>query len=312
MLQILAVIAPLFLIIFFSALVQRYRRLGEEWSQVFNQYALKVGLPVLIFTALAQTPFSLGAETGLLVANSAFIIIIMLAGLIVGKVFKLSRKLLRTIFICLAFGNVAYLGIPVLVQTGGDHILPQVSLIVAVYLFWIFSLGIGYLEYGTVRKNENALANTLLGLIKNPLLLAVLFGLFFGGLGLGLPGVVRQTLEMITASVTPTVLIVIGLFIGGSRLGRWKEWLPALFFSLVTLLLLPAVFYFGIKFCSIPPFWYSTSIIQAAMPLAITPFALAERYGLDKNFIARSIVLSTVLSVITLPFWIDLLTVQVF
>ncbi len=312
MLQILAVIAPLFLIIFFSALVQKYRRLGEEWSQVFNQYALKVGLPVLIFTALAQAPFSFGAETGLLVANSAFIIIVMLAGLIVGKVFKLSRKLLRTIFICLAFGNVAYLGIPVLVQTGGEHVLPQVTLIVGVYLFWIFSLGIGFLEYSAAPKGKDALKKTLLGIVQNPLLLAVLFGLFFGGLGLGLPGVVRQTLEMITASVTPTVLIVTGLFIGGSHLGRWKEWLPALFFSLVTLLLLPAIFYFGIKFCNMPPFWYSTSIIQAAMPLAITPFALAERYGLDKNFIARSIVLSTILSVLSLPFWIDLLTFQVF
>jgi predicted permease len=43
------------------------------------------------------------------------------------------------------------------------------------------------------------------------------------------------------------------------------------------------------------------------MPLAITPFALARQYDLDQEFIARSIVMSTVLSLISLPFWISLL-----
>lgn len=120
----------------------------------------------------------------------------------------------------------------------------------------------------------------------------------------------QQSLDLVAASVTPTVLVVMGLFIGRSGIGSWKDWWPALLFSLVTLLLLPVLFYGAVQFCRIPPFWFSSSIIMAAMPLAITPFALAERYQLDRNFIARSIVLSTILSVITLPFWIDLLSSQ--
>ncbi len=40
------------------------------------------------------------------------------------------------------------------------------------------------------------------------------------------------------------------------------------------------------------------------MPLAITPFALSDKYFLNKVFISRAIVLSTILSIITLPFWI--------
>lgn len=180
MLQILAVIAPLFLVIFVSALLQRFRRLGEEWSNVLNSYALTVGLPALIFSALVQHPLTLTSESSLILANSAFVIITMLLGLLAGKLFKLQKKLLHTVFICLAFGNVAYLGIPVLVQTGGDHVLPQASLIAAIYLFWIFSLGIGYLEYSAVKRRRGALRATLLGLIKNPLLLAVLLGLLVG------------------------------------------------------------------------------------------------------------------------------------
>ena len=56
----------------------------------------------------------------------------------------------------------------------------------------------------------------------------------------------------------------------------------------------------------IPPSSHTVSIVQAAMPVAITPFALAGPLELDREFIARSIVLSTVLSAVTLPLWISL------
>ena len=103
-------------------------------------------------------------------------------------------------------------------------------------------------------------------------------------------------------------LIVIGLFIGRAKIGKLTEWLPVLLFSILTLAILPAVFYYGAKFFGFIPSQFSNSIIQAAMPLAITPFALADKYNLNKDFIARSIVLSTILAVVSLPFWISILT----
>ena len=118
---------------------------------------------------------------------------------------------------------------------------------------------------------------------------------------------VLRALEMTSVSVTPIVLIVIGIFIGNSKIGKLLEWIPIFIFSLLTLIILPAGFYYGVKLFGYSPSVFSSSIIEAAMPLAITPFALADRYNLDKKFIARSIALSTTLSVISLPFWISIL-----
>ena len=122
-----------------------------------------------------------------------------------------------------------------------------------------------------------------------------------------LPAILVKSMDMVTASVTPTVLVVIGLFIGKSTLGKWADWLPVISFTLLTLVILPAIFYFSVKLLGYSPSNFSVSIIEAAMPLAITPFALADKYSLNKDFIARSIVLSTVLSIISLPFWISML-----
>ena len=307
MFQILSVIAPLFIIIFASALLQKFRQVGEHWSVVLNEYALKIGLPALIFSSLAKTQFSFKAEAPLIAANSVFLLLAFLLAMIAGKVLRLQKQMFWTLFICFGFSNIAYLGIPVLTQIMGEKIIPTASLIVAVYLFWQFTLGTGFLDYSLGGNKKNIIKNLAKNFFKNPLLLAVIFGIIAGATKLVIPNVLLKSLDMVNASVTPTVLVVIGLFIGKSKIGKISEWAPVFAFSLVTLVGLPAIFYFGVKFFGFSPSQFSSSVIEAAMPLAITPFALADKYNLNKAFIARSIVLSTILSVVSLPFWISIL-----
>jgi predicted permease len=308
--QIFSIIAPLFLIIFASAALQRWLRIGENWSQVLNELAFKIGLPVLIFSALAKTSFSFFEQSSLIISNSIFIIATFIFAFLLGKILRLEKKMFRTFFLCLIFGNTAYLGIPVLVQISGEKILSYASLIMAIYLFWIFTIGIGFLEFNDKQKRKRDIFKTIfVDLVKNPLLIAVVLGILVASFKIILPSVLVKSLDMITASVTPTVLIVIGLFIGKSKIGKITDWIPALLFSLATLIISPATFYFGVKFFGFSPSAFLPSIIQAAMPLAITPFALSDKFGLHKEFIARSIVLSTILSIISLPFWISILPV---
>lgn len=307
MIQILSIIAPLFLIILGAALIQRSRNLGEEWNKVLNEYALKIGLPVLIFSALSKASFSFKEEALLILVNSVFLLANFIFAIALGKFFGFKKQLFLTLFICFTFGNVAYMGIPLLTEVFGNAALPTASLIVAIYLFWIFTIGTAYLDYASKKKNRTVLTNILKNFIKNPLLISVVLGILVGSFKVELPIILSKTLDMLSASVTPTVLIVMGLFIGKSKLGKISEWVPILIFSLFTLLVFPALFYFGVQAFGAPPAQFKISIIQAAMPLAITPFALADKYDLNKIFIARSIVLTTILSIFTLPFWVSLL-----
>ena len=251
---------------------------------------------MLIFSALSKTQFSFAEESGLIISNSLFIISSFLLAFIVGKILRLEKQIFRTLFICFVFGNSAYLGIPILTQISGDKILPTATLIVAIYLFWIFTVGIGYLDYSMKKNKSSVVKHVIKNLLTNPLLISVILGILVGSLKITLPVILMKSLDMITASVTPTVLIVIGLFIGKSKFGKLSEWFPILLFSILKLAIFPAIFYFAVKFTGFSFSQFPSSIIQAAMPLAITPFALADKYNLNKNFIARSIVLSTILS----------------
>jgi len=307
MFKVLSIISPLFIIIFASAILQRVKNISKNWIVVLNDYALKIGLPALVFSSLSTTSFSLSANAGLIVANSAFLIGSFILAILAGKLFKLTKQASRTLFMCLGFGNIAYLGIPILVEVSGTNVLPSTSLIVALYLFWKFTIGLGYLEYEQMTAKKSVITKVAKHLIKNPILIAVVLGILFGSFQIPIPSVVGRAIEMVVASVTPTVLVVVGLFIGKSSIGRLSEWVPVLIFSLFVLFALPGLFYFSIKLAGFTTQAFSTTLIEATMPLAITPFALADRYSLNKTFIARSIVLSTIISVISVPFWISVM-----
>lgn len=306
MLNTLLTISPLFLIIFGAALIQKIKNPQADWQKVLNEFSLKVGLPALVFSVLSKVEFNFSEYSHLLLANSLFVIFSFLVAYVIVRILRLSPKKARTVFICLPFGNTAFLGIPTLTEVFGPHLLPAASLIVAICVFWVFTIGLGYLNATQVKTKEAVFKKTMMSLIKNPLLISVVLGLVVALLGFPLPKPVVTAIDMLAASVTPVVLVAIGLFIGKGELGKWSDWLPAMGLSGLKLLILPAVFFFAARHLGFQGDAFIASIVQSAMPLAITPFALADEFQLDKSLIARSIELSTVLSVVTIPVWIGL------
>ena len=315
MFEIFVVIIPLFLIIFASAIFSYFHKLDVSWQKVLNSFALNIGLPALIFSSLAKV--SLQGKFDIILANSLFLLLSFTLVYVFGKILKIKTRTLKTLFICLAFGNIAYLGIPVLTQIYGPKILPELSLIIGVHLFWLFTIGLGFLDYDISKpqswigklfhkkSKEDIIKHIGLDLIKNPIIISILLGLLVAVSHISLPKIIITPIEMLSASVSPIVLIVIGLFIAQSKIGQLKEWLPVIAFTIVTLFVSPAIFYYGLKIFNADLTKYSSSIIEVAMPLAITPFALADKFDLDKKFIARAIVLSTILSIITIPLWVS-------
>ncbi len=304
MFGIFLIICPLFIVIFSVAILRRYHVIRENWEPSLNQYVLTIGLPVLVFQSIAQSSISFLDEYELFLYNSIFLLCTFIISYSVGYIFHLSRKMRSTIIVCLMFSNVAYLGIPVLTQTYDHTVLPQISIIVTVYLLWFFSVIIAYLEY---IKSSKFSEKVIIALFKNPIIIAAFCGIIVHALHIPIPEIITISLDMITDSVTPVVLVIIGLFIANPQHTTLREWGPVVYFSISTLIIIPTLYYFCLWFFGLTPGQYAISIIESAMPLAITPVAFADRYNLDKNFIVRSIIVSTLLSIITLPFLITFL-----
>lgn len=294
-------IGPLFLVIFVGVIVSRAKSVNQQWLDILNNYALWIGFPALILVALSRLDWDVQLYGTLMLWNSARIVIAMLAVFPVAFLLKVSNSTRRTLFLAVSYGNVAYLGIPVLRNLYGEQILPEATMISAVYVFWLFTLGIFLVEYfGDHHVHWREL---MVRLLTNPLLIAVFVGLAIAVFQLKLPKVVMAGLDIFASSVTAVVLFSLGIFMGRQPFGKLRDWIPVLGFSLLILIVLPLLFYWISRpFADVTI--SRTWILDAAMPMGLTAYALCLKYNLNTEFASRTVVASTLLALITLPLWL--------
>ncbi len=299
-------ILPLFLIIFFGIVMIRLGAATVAWVDMLNKYALRIGFPALIFAALAKLDFSFAENATLIYANSLYLIGCMLLAFPVGSLFKTSVKTKQTLILVLAFGNITYLGIPVLIDTMGQQAVGTAVILTSIYLAWMFSLALVLIEVAGDGKLH--LKTMLIKLVTNPLLIAVILGIIASAWKISSQSSLMKSLDMIAQSVTAVVLLSLGIFMGSQKFGTIREWIPVFGLSLLIMVILPGIFCFCLKYTSLTGIPFRSSILDAAMPLGLTPYALSQQYGLNTRLAGRLVVLSTMLSLFSLPMWIALTT----
>ena len=301
----LKTVAPLFLIILTGMLFSRTKASSSEWVNILNKYALYIGFPALVVASLMHLEIGEQSYKLLILTNSAYIVACLILAFVAGRVFRLSSKLKRTLFLILPFGNIAYLGIPVLQNALGNTILPVAAIISAVFIFWMLTLALVLIEIGG--KENLHLKKLSLNLATNPLLLSVFVGMALVVFKIKLPEFAANTIQFFANSVTAMVLFSLGIFLGMQKFGKLKEWYTVFGFVVLTMIVLPFGYYQVLKLTSIEPSFLKASVIDAAMPLGLTPYALSLQYKLETKLAARIVVLGTLLSVVIIPLWIAIL-----
>jgi predicted permease len=294
-------VLPLFLVIIAGLIFSRTKAASKNWIDVLNKYALWIGFPALVIASLMKLELNGQSYTGLIITNSVYIVICMFLAFPIAGIFKLSSRVKRSLFLILSFGNVAYLGIPVLHNAFGDSVLPVAAIISAVYVFWLLTLGIILIEINSEEKLN--VKKLIFSLLKNPLLLSVFVGLFIVFFNIKLPEIIEKTISLFSNSVTAVVLFSLGIFLGLHKTGNLQDWLKALVLTIVTILVLPFIFYLAIKNTGMDSLQFKATILDSAMPLGLTPYALSVQYNLEVTLVSKIVVLGTIISVITIPLW---------
>jgi predicted permease len=295
-------ILPLFLIILVGFVLMRTEVVRPGWVDILNKYALWIGLPSLIFVALIRLDFRFSDYQSFILLNSAYLVCCILLAFPVSVLFKTSLQTRRTLFLLLGFGNISYLGIPLLSSALGPEALGPAILLSAIYPFWMFTFAIGLIEMTGYEKVHMVVI--LKRLVTNPLLISVFLGILVSWLKVPIPGTLIKTMDLFGQSVTAVVLFSLGIFLGAQQIGTRRQWFPVLGLSLFILIILPGVFYFFASRSGMTAIQMRASVLDAAMPMGLTAYAMTEQYELNALLTGRLIILSTFLSGVILPLWI--------
>ena len=296
---------PVFLVMVVGYFLRRIGMLNESFCAVANKYVFKVALPLLLFKDIAET--DLRTDFNLtFVLYCMIVTTVMFLGIWALTAWLMPDKSLVGAFSqAAARSSAAVLGIAFVENIYGNAGLTPMMIVAAVPLFNIYSVIILTFSAQHREKGRGAIRTACINVLKNPIILGILAGLPFSLLGISIPTIPLKTITSISNTATPIALLVVGAgFEGRKALSKLK---PTVIASLIKLVILPAVFLPIAIACGLAGTEMIAILIMVGSPTTVSCYIMAKNMDNDGELTSSIIVLTTLLSSVTLTFWIFLL-----
>ncbi|WP_232663445.1 AEC family transporter [Pseudonocardia sp. TRM90224] len=308
--------APLFAVVLIGYAASFRRTFDSGMAKTLNDFVYYVPLPALLFTSVARADLTAGIPMNFGLAIVAGIVVAWLLGAAGARLlFRRSVSVAGAVGMVAAYGNVAYLGVPLLIAIrGADAAFPAALgslvhnlLCIGTFLAWATITEQRDTGPGAARSTTTtgSLTRTIARrVLLNPVALSVAAGLVVAGLRLQVPGPVWQTGILLGAAAAPGALFALGLTlrraVDSLRAGALA--VSEIGFAVqVKLILQPAVVLLLVTFAfPMPPLWALVTVLMAALPNAATCYVLAQQFDVHVQEVAATVVLSTLLAIFSL------------
>ncbi|MEL6648911.1 MAG: AEC family transporter [Pseudomonadota bacterium] len=282
-LTVLEIVAPVFLL---ATVGFAWVKMGFEYRvQFVTRLGMSLATPCLVFVALMQSeiePSSLGALS--LAGFAAYgLVTVTMWGLV-----RMGRLDTQTYLAPLIFSNTGNLGLPLALFAFGDVGLGYAVVVFAVSAMIQFTFGIWLVSGG----------GSLLKMIQEPLVPATVLGAVFLVMDWQTPRFLTNALDLIAQMAIPIMLITLGVAVARLSIGAFGK--PLVLAALKVVISAGCAIAAGLWF-GLEPVAFGVLVLQVATPVAVTSYMLAEKYGADAEAVAGLVVISTLMSVLTLP-----------
>jgi len=272
-------------------------------SKNLSKLIIVIGQPALIISSISSKSYS--ADTFSLAMISlviAFAVHIIMAGMAYLACIKMKDQDERKITeFAMIFGNLGFLGIPVLGALFPDNGAFVASFFIVAFniLLWIIGLGIIARKRDDVKLTfKKALINkgTVPSLIGFIIYFIPAFWPTFR-----LPDFASSTVSYLGSLCTPISMLIIGALLSGRSMKQIFGSGKVYYLCLFKLLVIPLIFCVIMKILGFSNFWVLFTAAVTAMPSASSTSMFAELYDTAPGFSAQCVGTSTLLSLASMP-----------
>lgn len=297
---------PIFLVILLGYILRQKNFLTEEFVRVANKYVFVVALPIMLFQDISVTDVKRDMNIKFFLYCLIVTIVMFLLVWGIAKITLKDKTMVGAFAQAGARGSAAVLGVAFVENICGSIGMTPLMIVAAVPFFNILSVIILVFNANTKEeKNYGKIKDACINIIKNPIIIGILLGLFASLIKLDLPVMVDRTLEYIARTATPIALLAIGAgFDTKAAIKKIKPALGATFIKLIGLpmLFLPIAYMLDFKSSEMVAI-----LIMLASPTTVSCYIMAKNMDNDDVLTSNVIVLTTLLSSITLTLWIFVL-----
>ncbi len=307
MIHTIAAIAPLFGLIAIGYGTRRANIFSATSQREISRFVIYLALPTLLFQIVARArPAELWQPDFILVFGGG-------CAATFAMVFFIRRRCASPVCSVIdaltgAYGNAAFVGIPLCVALlgPGSYIASMIASILTICVLFAFAVLIVELAKHPDASLLSLIRMPIAATLRNPLVLAPILGCVVSFSGLTLPRPVTAIVDLLAAVASPCALVAIGMFIGNPRSQTSAR--TVAFLTATKLIVQPlATWGIAVLLAPISSLTFKAALLLAALPTGTGPFMLAELYGEKADVAARTILVSTLISILSITCLVALL-----
>ncbi len=293
-------VIPMFLWMLIGYGVRLKEILNDTSQKQMNSVVFKIFMPALLFYNIYRTDLHVAFQPKLMGFVAAAILLMWLLSMAVGMKAD-SRSEKRGALIQGMFrSNFILFGFPLVLNLFGTDGAGVTSMLIAVVVPLFNILAVVTLEI--FRGCRISVRDILIGILKNPLIIVSVIGMFFLFLQIPLPQFLENTIAGLSNIATPLALVVMG---AGFRVTLIKENYRNLLIAVpMRLFIIPMIFVSAAIFAGFRSLELAAVMIIFAAPTAVSSFPMAHQMGSDGDLTSEIIAFTTLISCVTIFLWI--------
>lgn len=292
---------PIFLLIALGYFFNVKNFPKEDFWESADKLTYFVLMPSLLIYKLSKADIHSIESTTLLSTGFIGVTILFLLLLIINKKFE-GRSFTSIVQGSIRYNTYVFLAIVDSLYGDSGVVLGAIFITFMIPLLNIYSI----LSFAIfVNNSKLSLKSVLIPIIKNPLILACVFGGLLSFLKISFPLPIENTLKILSQTALPLGLISIGVALVMKDLKlRINE---LIFANFTKLIVMPVIFFIIGNFMGLDEVYLGIVLIFAAVPTAPTSFILARQLGGDERLMSAIITSQTLISAFTLSIILNLL-----
>lgn len=278
------------------------KALNQAYLGDLSKLIMRLILPIMIFqksTSGATRTDILFCFTEVILCAVLMYVLLFAAGFVLKKTFSLSGNYGRVFHASAMFGNVGFIGIPLILGILPERGMLYMALFTIVDQLLLWTVGFHLTLPEGKLKNSSLLGN--LRNILNPAMLGIALAILFIFMEWKLPSALNTALKAVGDTTTPLSLIYIGGTFCLYKVGRFLAKIEYYAIVAVKMIAIPLAIAATLRFLHVQPEIVTFITMLSGMPsmTAIAMFARANES--DEECAIGAIMITTILCLVTLP-----------
>ena len=292
--DLLLIVLPAFLIFGAGFIGQKLLKLDIKSISTMSLYLM---LPFLTFDTFYSN--QLNVEYFYMFLFTCLLALIMLTLTVsFGFFIKADKTQMSAMLLGTIFPNSGNYGAPVAMFAFGAMGFQYAVIFMVIHAFLMNTIGIFIASYGS--EKTTSIKDSLMRVIKMPVLYGFLFGVLFQLLHIELPSTIQDGISLVGSASIPTVMLILGMQLAEIKPQKFElKYVNTV--TIFRMLISPLLAVVLVNFMPVNDMIKNVYILLAAMPIAANTTLLAVQFNVKPDLTSFTTLVTTLLSLVTIP-----------